>query len=44
MEELSRLKILPTGYVYDPLLRPVRDVLSRRMNLVHQRTALATQT
>ena len=36
LAELSRLKILPTGYVYDPLLRPVRDLLRRRMSLVHQ--------
>jgi transposase len=40
LAELSRLKILPTGYVYDPLWRPVRDLLRRRMSLVHQRTAL----
>ena len=38
--ELLRLKILPTGYIYDPQLRPVRDLLRRRMMLVHQRTAL----
>jgi transposase len=40
LAELARLKILPTGYVYDPVLRPVRDLLRRRMSLVHQRTAL----
>ena len=40
LAELQRLKILPTGYVYDPVLRPVRDLLRRRMSLVHQRTAL----
>ena len=40
LAELSRLKILPTGYVYDPVLRPVRDLLRRRMGLVHQRTSL----
>ena len=40
LAELSRLKILPTGYIYDPVLRPVRDLLRRRMGLVHQRTAL----
>lgn len=40
LAELLRLKILPTGYVYDPILRPVRDLLRRRMSLVHQRTAL----
>lgn len=40
LAELQRLKILPTGYIYDPHLRPVRDLLRRRMSLVHQRTAL----
>jgi len=38
--ELLRLKILPTGHIYDPQLRPVRDLLRRRTLLVHQRTAL----
>lgn len=40
LAELQRLNILPTGYVYDPLLRPVRDLLRRRLKLVHHRTAL----
>jgi transposase len=40
LAELQRLKILPVGYIYDPHLRPVRDLLRRRMSLVHQRTAL----
>jgi transposase len=40
LAELLRLGILPTGYVYDAELRPVRDLLRRRMSLVHQRTAL----
>ena len=40
LAELQRLHILPTGYIYDPALRPVRDLLRRRMSLVHQRTAL----
>jgi transposase len=40
LAELSRLKILPTGHIYDAQLRPVRDLLRRRMLLVHQRTAL----
>jgi transposase len=40
LAELQRLNILPTGYIYDPALRPVRDLLRRRMSLVHQRTAL----
>lgn len=40
LAELLRLNILPTGYIYDPKLRPVRDLLRRRLSLVHQRTAL----
>lgn len=40
LAELQRLKILPKAYVYDPELRPVRDLLRRRMTLVHQRTSL----
>src|SRR6202521_216408 len=40
LAELLRLKILPTGYIYDEKLRPVRDLLRRRLMLVHQRTAL----
>ncbi len=40
LAELQRLNILPTGYIYDPELRPVRDLLRRRVGLVHQRTAL----
>ncbi len=40
LAELLRLKILPTGHIYDAQLRPVRDVLRRRLLLVHQRTAL----
>jgi len=40
LAELQRLKILPKAYVYDPTLRPVRDLLRRRGSLVHQRTAL----
>src|SRR5216684_1242311 len=40
LAELLRLKILPTGQIYDAQLRPVRDLLRRRMTLVHQRTAL----
>jgi transposase len=40
LAELQRLNILPTGYIYDPALRPVRDLLRRRMSLVRQRTAL----
>jgi transposase len=40
LAELLRLKILPTGHIYDAQLRPVRDLLRRRMTLVHHRTAL----
>lgn len=40
LAELLRLNILPTGYIYDARLRPVRDLLRRRMKLVQQRTAL----
>jgi transposase len=40
LAELQRLNILPKAHVYDPQLRPVRDLLRRRMSLVHQRTAL----
>lgn len=38
--ELLRLNILPTGHIYDSQLRPVRDLLRRRLTLVHHRTAL----
>ena len=40
LAELLRLNILPTGHIYPAVLRPVRDLLRRRMSLVHQRTAL----
>lgn len=40
LAELQRLKILPKAHIYDAELRPVRDLLRRRTNLVHQRTAL----
>ena len=40
LAELQRLKILPKAHVYDPQLRPVRDLLRRRTMLVQQRTAL----
>jgi transposase len=40
LAELQRLNILPKAHVYDPELRPVRDLLRRRTNLVHQHTAL----
>ena len=37
--ELKRLGVLPTGYIYPQEIRPVRDLLRRRMILVQQRTA-----
>jgi transposase len=40
LAELQRLKILPKGHVYDPELRPVRDLFRRRTKFVQQRTAL----
>jgi transposase len=40
LAELQRLNILPKAHIYDAQLRPVRDLLRRRSNLVHQRTAL----
>lgn len=40
LAEMLRLNILPTGYIYDPELRPVRDLLRRRMRLVQLRTCL----
>lgn len=39
LAELSRLKILPEGYIYPKEDRPVRDLLRRRLLLVHQKTA-----
>jgi transposase len=40
LAELQRLKILPQAHIYDPKLRPVRDLFRRRTKLVQQRTAL----
>ena len=40
LAELLRLNILPTGHIYDAERRPVRDLLRRRITLVHQRTTL----
>ena len=40
LAELLRLNILPQGQIYDRQLRPVRDLLRRRLLLVRQRTAL----
>ena len=39
LAELSRLGILPEGYIYPREERPVRDLLRRRLLLVHQKTA-----
>ena len=44
LAELQRLNILPTGHIYDPVLRPVRDLLRRRMSLVHQRSVSKAST
>ena len=40
LAEMVRLKILPTGFICERTLRPVRDCLRRRLGLVHKRTAL----
>ena len=40
LADLLRLNILPTGHIYDAHLRPMRDLLRRRLLLVHHRTAL----
>jgi transposase len=39
LAEMSRLDILPEGYIYPKEERPVRDLLRRRLFLVHQKTA-----
>ena len=40
LAEMLRLNILPTGYICEPKVRAVRDLLRRRMGLVHKRTSL----
>src|ERR1022692_2018303 len=40
LAEMLRLNILPTGNICDRAVRPVRDLLRRRMGLVHKRTSL----
>jgi transposase len=40
LAEMSRLNILPTGHICDRQVRPVRDLLRRRMGLAHKRTSL----
>lgn len=39
LAHLLRLKILPKGYIYPKGRRGIRDLLRRRLLLVHQRTA-----
>jgi transposase len=40
LAEMLRLDILPTGHICDREIRPVRDLLRRRMGLVHKRTSV----
>jgi len=40
LAEMLRLNILPTGNICERKVRPVRDLLRRRMGLVHKRTSL----
>jgi transposase len=40
LAELLRLNLLPTGHIADRKIRPVRDLLRRRLLLVRQRTTL----
>src|SRR5208337_4056409 len=40
LAEMARLNILPTGNICDRQVRPVRDLLRRRMGLVQKRTSL----
>jgi len=40
LAEMARLNILPTGHICDRAVRPVRDLLRRRMGLVQKRTSL----
>lgn len=40
LADMLRLEVLPTGYICDRELRPVRDLLRRRMSLVQKRTSL----
>ncbi len=37
LAEMLRLGILPEGYIYPKQVRPVREMLRRRMMLVRQR-------
>jgi len=40
LANLLRLGILPEGYIYPKQERPLRDLLRKRIHLVHHRTAL----
>jgi transposase len=40
LAEMLRLNILPTGHICDREMRPVRDLLRRRMGLVQKRTSV----
>jgi transposase len=40
LANLLRLGILPEGYIYPKDERPIRDLLRKRIHLVHHRTAL----
>ena len=40
LAERARLNILPTGNICDRKVRPLRDLLRRRMGLVQKRTSL----
>lgn len=39
LAHMMRLGILPTGHIYPPEQRAVRDLMRKRLTLVHQRTA-----
>ncbi len=39
LAHMLRLGILPEGYIYPKEIRPIRDLLRKRMKLVQQRTA-----
>jgi len=46
LAEMSRLRILPTGYIYPKEIRPIRDLFRRRLLLVrqHVQTLQSVQT
>lgn len=41
LAEMLRLNILPTGHIYPKEKRPMRDLLRRRLQLVHHKTSLS---